>query len=126
MFDGRQVAMVLAASVFLTLLALAPVGYIAYRNAPPRIATVDLQKLVEEEQKRTMDVLAKGGGSVTDEQRSAVEKLTVDFARKLSLSIDQVGIECGCVIVNKAALLGGTTLDYTQIVRDRIGRKETP
>jgi hypothetical protein len=108
-------------SVFVTLLALAPVGYMAYHNMPQKIATVDLQKLVEEEQKRSIDVLSNGSG-VSGEQRAAVEKLTVDFAKKLSASIDTLGAECRCVIVNKAALLGGVTIDYTDVVRERIRR----
>ncbi len=109
-------------AVFLTLLALAPVGYAAYRSMPPRVATVDLQKLVEEEQKRTMDVISSKGGSVTDDQRAAVERLTTDFAKKLSSTVDDIGAECRCVIVNKAALLGGVTVDYTDTVRDRMKR----
>jgi type IV pilus biogenesis protein CpaD/CtpE len=108
-------------SVFVTLLALAPVSYMAYKNMPARVATVDLQKLVEEEQKRTMHVLSKGS-SVSEEQRAAVEKLTIEFAKTLSSNIDALGAECRCVIVNKAALLGGITIDYTDFVRERIKR----
>lgn len=110
-----------AVAVFFSMLAIAPVGYMAWRNLPPTVATVDLQRLVEEEQKRTIDVLSKGS-SVSDEQRAAIEKLTVDFAKKLSANIDTLGVECKCVIVNKAALLGGTAIDYTDLVRDRMKR----
>ena len=108
-------------SAFVTLLALSPVAYVLYRNMPPRVATVDLQLLVEEDQKRIMDVLAKGG-SVTDEQRAVAEKLTIDFAKRLSATVDALGQECSCVIVNKAALLGGVAVDYTDHVRARIQR----
>lgn len=117
----ESLAIVLA-SVLATLVALAPVAYMAYRALPPRIATVDLQKLVEEEQKRTMEVLSKNGGNVSDEQRLAIQRLTEDFAKKLSLAVDGLGTDCKCVIVNKAALLGGSTLDYTDLVRERIKR----
>lgn len=104
---------------FFTLLALVPVGYSLARNLAPHVATVDLQKLVEEEQERMLAVLGSGG-AVTDEQRAAAERLTVDFATKLSVTIDALGAECGCVILNKAALLGGSTLDFTDQVRQRI------
>jgi hypothetical protein len=106
-------------SSFLTLLALAPVAYVINRNMPPRVATVDLQALVEEDQKRTLEVIGKGG-NVTDEQRAVAQKLTVDFATKLSSAVDALGQECHCVIVNKAALLGGVTIDYTDQVRARV------
>ncbi len=106
-------------STLLTLLALAPVAYVVNRNLPPRLATVDLQALVDEEQKRTLDVIGKGG-ELSDEQRAVAQQLTVDLARKLSCTVDALGRECGCVIVNKAALLGGVAIDYTDQVRARL------
>lgn len=106
-------------STLLTLVALAPVAYVINRNMPPRVATVDLQALVEEDQKRTLEVIGKGG-EVTDEQRAVAQKLTIDFAKKLSSTVDALGQECHCVIVNKAALLGGVTIDYTDQVRARM------
>lgn len=106
-------------STLLTLVALAPVAYVINRNMPPSVATVDLQVLVEEDQKRTLEVIGKGG-EVTDEQRAVVQKLTIDFAKKLSNTVDALGQECHCVIVNKAALLGGLTIDYTDQVRARM------
>lgn len=106
-------------STLLTLVALAPVAYSINRNMPPRVATVDLQALVEEDQKRTLEVIGKGG-DVTDEQRAVAQKLTIDFAKKLSNTVDALGQECHCVIVNKAALLGGVTIDYTDQVRARM------
>jgi len=108
-------------SVFVTLLALTPVGYMAYRNMPAPVATVDLQKLVQEAQKPTIDVLGKGD-SISEAQRAAVEKLTVEFAKRLSVALDTLGAECRCVLVNKAALLGGTTIDYTDLIRERAKR----
>ena len=106
-------------STLLTLLALAPVAYVVNRNLPPRLATVDLQALVDEEQKRTLDVIGQGG-ELSDEQRAVAQQLTIDFARKLSSTVDAIGQECGCVIVNKAALLGGMAVDYTDQVRTRL------
>jgi hypothetical protein len=106
-------------STLLTLLALAPVAYVVNRNLPPRLATVDLQALVDEEQKRTLDVIGQGS-ELSDEQRAVAQQLTIEFARKLSSTVDAIGQECGCVIVNKAALLGGVAIDYTDQVRARL------
>mgnify|MGYP003475869078 FL=1 len=114
----RQVVPVLL-STLLTLLVLAPVAYVVNRKLPPSLATVDLQALVDEEQKRTLDVIGKGG-ELSDEQRAVAQQLTVDFARKLSSTVDALGQECGCVLITKAALLGGVAIDYTDQVRARI------
>jgi hypothetical protein len=106
----------LVSTVF-TLLALAPVAYSIYKHTPPQVATVDLQKLVEEDQKRLLDLI--GVGSSPDKGALA-DKMTAEFAKKLSVVVDEVGKECHCVLVNKAALLAGTATDYTDIVRERI------
>ncbi len=110
----------IVATCAVTLVALSPIAYLVWRNMPKPVATVDLQKLVEEEQNRTIDLLSASKGVITDEQRQMVQKLTVEFAKKLSTNIDALGDECRCVIVNKAALLGGTAVDYTDLVRQRI------
>ena len=117
--DGLQTLSIALVATVLTLLALAPVAYVAYRHQPPQIVTVDLQKLLEEQQQKTIDLLKKGGG-LSDEQRLAAEKLTIDFAKALSVAVDTLGQDCRCVIVNKAAILGGTALDYTELVREKL------
>lgn len=104
-----------------TILALSPVAYTAYRHRSPRIATVDLQKLVEEDQQRSIAALAKSAdGVASDEQRSAYLKNTTAFAHKLEVAIDLAAQQCRCVIVNKAAVLGGEAMDYTESIRQRL------
>jgi len=104
-----------------TLVVLSPVAYTAYRHRTPKIATVDLQKLVEEDQQRTISALGKSANGVaSDEQRSAYLKNTTEFAHKLETAIDLVAQQCRCVIVNKAAVLGGEALDYTETIRQRL------
>ncbi len=106
-------------SAFITLLALMPVGYVVYRHLPPRVATVDLQKLVEEDQQRLLNKITQGGRA-TEEQRALMQVLTVDFAKKLSGAVDTLSQECHCVLVNKSALLAGSPADYTDWVRKRV------
>ena len=108
-------------AMFCTLLTLSPMAYVAYRQAPPRIATVDLQKLVEEDQQRAITVLGQGpGGVASAEQRAAYLATATAFAKKLSDAVDALGQTCNCVIVNKAAVLGGKTVDYTDGLRQRM------
>jgi hypothetical protein len=83
---------------------------------------VDLQKIVEEDQKRLLDLIGESGGNLGDDRRAASEKMTADFARRLSVTVEQLGEECHCVLINKAALLAGTATDYTDLVRERIKR----
>ncbi len=103
-----------------TLIALTPIAYIIYKHMPPQVATVDLQKIVEEDQKRLLDLIGATGGNVSDAKRAIGERMTAEFAKRLSKAVEQLGQECHCVIVNKAALLAGTATDYTDLVRERI------
>lgn len=107
-------------STCMTLLALIPVAYMAFRQIPPQLVTVDLQKIVEEDQSRLIDFIGAAGGSVTAEKRALGEKMTADFAHRLSKGVDQLSAECHCVIINKAALLSGTAIDYTDLLKERI------
>lgn len=107
-------------STCFTLLALAPIGYVIYKRTPPEVATVDLQKIVEEDQKRLLEVIGATGGAVSEDKRAVGDKMTAEFARRLSTTVEQLGQECHCVIVNKAALLAGKATDYTELVRERI------
>lgn len=117
--DLIRTGMLVVLSTFFTLIVLSPVAYVVHRNLPPHIATVDLQMLVEENQDRVMKVIA-GGSEVSDAQRQVAEKLAVDFARRLSDGVRLLAEDCRCVIVNKAALLGGDAVDYTDQLRERL------
>lgn len=120
--EGKALGILTTAlvSTCLTLLALSPLAYMLYRHSPPVVATVDLQKIVEDEQKRMVEAIGVTDGKVSDEKRAASERMTADFAKRLSAAVDQLGQECGCVIVNKAALLGGMTTDYTEQLQARL------
>ena len=81
---------------------------------------LDLQRLVEEDQQRQLAVLAAGPEAGPEQRRARAEQMSADFARRLSAGVEQLGQECGCVLVNKAALLAGRTRDYTALLRQRL------
>lgn len=116
---GQRMSVITTAllSTVFTLVALAPVAYAIYRHTPPQVATVDLQKLVEEDQQRLLTLI---GATGTSDRQALAEKMSADFAKRLSGVVDELGQECHCVLVNKAALLAGTATDYTNLVRERM------
>jgi Tfp pilus assembly protein PilE len=110
-------------SAIIVLMVLAPIGYVGYQRIPKPIAVVDVKALMEEEQAKWIQQLQQNSGSLTDDQRAAYNQSSMLFAQRLSSSIEQLGKECQCVLVNKAALLtssGSGILDYTQVIRERI------
>lgn len=116
-----ETAVVIAGSVLFTLVLLIPVAYMAHRALPPAVATVDLQKLVEEEQQRSAQAITATGGALPEAQRKAAEQAAIGFSSKLSAAVEALSVDCKCVLMNKAAVLGGGSVDLTDMVRTRMG-----
>ncbi len=110
-------------SVLCTLLVLSPVAYTAFRHLPERLVTVDLQKLIEDDQQRSISTLGETPNGVANEaQRAAYLKNTSVFASRLGAALDLLGQECRCVVVNKAAVLSGAAPDYTAVVGQQLAK----
>jgi len=120
--DTLKMWAIALASSCLSITVVLGIGYGAEKRLPPPIATVDIQKLVLEDQQHTLDAIGKTGDGLTDAGRERALKMTSEFAKRLSSAIDQLGGECKCVLVNKAALLTNGTADYTDLVRNKIQR----
>ena len=118
-FDWMRYLFPALLSTLLTLIVLAPVAYVIKRTMPPSIVSVDLQSLLDEDQKRTHDIISKSRGTVIELQ-ALMQKRTIDFTQQLSVAVEGLGKECNCIIVNQAALLGGTPIDMTNDVRQRM------
>lgn len=108
----------------LTLLVITPMAYKFWQNMPLPVASVDLQRLIEAEEKKNQDAYLKGGVSneITDEQRKAMQTATVEFAKNLSRAVEDLGASCKCILVNKAAILGTAERDYTDALAKALRR----
>lgn len=110
-------------SALCTLLVLSPVAYTAFRHLPERLVTVDLQKLIEDDQQKSIATLAEAPNGVANEsQRAAYLKNTSVFASRLGAALDLLGQECRCVVVNKAAVLSGAAPDYTAVIGQQLAK----
>jgi len=115
----RRIHLIIALiAALISLAALLPAGYMLYRQKPPQIMTVDLQQLVEEQQ----SLLRPSASDEMPVDLAVAEKNALAFAKKLSIAIDEFVDSCHCVVVNKAAILGGKTQDVTNLIKERMGR----
>ena len=73
------------------------------RRLPPKILTVDIQALVQEQQ-----------------AKSTHETNVATFAKRLSEAVNALQEDCGCVVLNKAALLAGPDEEHTEWIRERV------
>ena len=114
------------ATALISLLVTFP-GLYLVKKSQVKVGVVDVQALlVEHEQKVTQQLYANQGLYQNSDAASlnsgAVEEQTKQFLLKLEGSIDDINNNCGCVLINKAALLtqSGNVVDYTQKVREAL------
>lgn len=114
------------ATSLISLLVTFP-GLYLVKKSQVKVGVVDVQALlVEHEKKVTQQLYANQGLYQNSDAASlnsgAVEEQTKQFLLKLEGSIDDINNNCGCVLINKAALLtqSGNVVDYTQKVREAL------
>ena len=114
------------ATALISLLVTFP-GLYLVKKSQVKVGVVDVQALlVEHEKKVTQQLYANQGLYQNSDAASlnsgAVEEQTKQFLLKLEGSIDDSNNNCGCVLINKAALLtqSGNVVDYTQKVREAL------
>lgn len=120
--NERNLTMLINAlvSTLLTLVALAPLVFVVYKQLPQQCATVDLQKIIEQDQSRILSLLSAQVGLNSEESRHKNEQLTIEFSRRLTRNIEQISTDCHCILINKAALLSGNVPDYTDVLMERM------
>ncbi len=119
MFDRHYDRLMTAGlSVMLMLLALAPSAYKVWMNRPPQLATVDLAQLLKEEESRFASKLT---ANMSEQARKGLADSVEAYGKRLSAEVDKLSQECGCVLINKAAILGtANVVDMTPVLRDRV------
>ena len=68
----------------------------------PRMARVDMGSLFDE-QKQVLAERIKPG--MSDEEQKALFQSATDYASRVDAALTSLSMECGCVLVNSAALL---------------------
>ncbi|MBU9193041.1 TrbI F-type domain-containing protein [Burkholderia gladioli] len=92
-----------------------------HQTAP--VVVVDVQKLISDEQEALLKTFNNGDPvHMTDDAKNKATQHAGDYAKRLSAALDQLGAECGCVVVNKAAVLAGAAPDLTDQVSRGIAK----
>lgn len=112
----------LLGSSLITFLAIAPILYSLHQRIPPRlvIASVDLQALITEEEER---FVATTKTESLDVAKAAAADRVAKFTKAISSAVDATAAECGCVLINRAAIVSresGIVEDLTPRIRQRI------
>ncbi|WP_175914494.1 TrbI F-type domain-containing protein [Burkholderia metallica] len=111
-------------SVAASLLLGAPLVYCwTQRDRVAPVVVVDVQKLISDEQETLLKTFNNGDPvHMTDDAKNKATQHAGDYAKRLSAALDQLGTQCGCVVVNKAAVLAGDAPDVTDLIARRIAK----
>ncbi|MDN7430809.1 TrbI F-type domain-containing protein [Burkholderia sp. AU45388] len=87
------------------------------------VVVVDVQKLISDEQETLLKTFNNGDlVHMTDDAKNKATQHAGDYAKRLSVALDQLGAQCGCVVINKAAVLAGDAPDLTDLIAKRIAK----
>ncbi|MBN3815160.1 hypothetical protein G3N57_00410 [Paraburkholderia sp. Se-20369] len=111
-------------SVCASLVLGAPLVYFwSQRDKVAPVVVVDVQKLITDEQEALLKSINNGDPvHMTDDAKNKATQHAGDYAKRLSAALDQLGRECRCVVVNKAAVLAGDASDLTDLIVRRIAK----
>ena len=111
----------LANIVFTALVAIiAILAYHAWRtHTSPRYVIVNVNAIVRAKEEVNAALLQKSG--ISDIEKRKIIDGMATFGLQLNEAIQQASTECRCVILNHAAVLGGTLDDLTPDVERRLG-----
>lgn len=87
----------------LAVLSACTVGAAWIHTHPwPRMVRVDMGGLFDEQKKALAERIKPG---MSDEEQKALFQSAADYASRIDAALTTLSAECGCVVVNSAALL---------------------
>ncbi|MCA7967434.1 MULTISPECIES: TrbI F-type domain-containing protein [Burkholderia cepacia complex] len=111
-------------SIGASLVLGSPLVYLwTQRERVAPVVVVDVQKLISDEQETLLKTFNNGDPvHMTDDAKNKATQHAGDYAKRLSAALDQLGTQCSCVVVNKAAVLAGDAPDLTDLIAKRIAK----
>lgn len=111
-------------SIGASLVLGSPLVYLwTQRERVAPVVVVDVQKLISDEQETLLKTFNNGDPvHMTDDAKNKATQHAGDYAKRLSAALDQLGTQCGCVVVNKAAVLAGDAPNLTDLIAKRIAK----
>ena len=90
-------------SIGASLVLGSPLVYLwTQRERVAPVVVVDVQKLISDEQETLLKTFNNGDPvHMTDDAKNKATQHAGDYAKRLSAALDQLGTQCGCVVVIK-------------------------
>lgn len=109
----------LAACLFTAVATVSAYHLLQRRSATPPLATVDLQGVIEAKELQFTEIITKPG--ITDADRAQAYELVARIGSEVERAVEQLGEECECVVLVRAAVVGRSLPDLTESLRQKMG-----
>ena len=115
------VMMVAGISLFVSLICVISAIFIyqQFFLQKQKIGVVDLKSVLETAELVFTEQLSRP--NVTDDDRKKAYEIVKDTGEKIQLAIEDIQASCDCVLMTKAAVIGGSANDYTLQVKQVLG-----
>lgn len=113
---------VIATSVGISLALAVAVSFAWHwldKKHHPRIAVVDIAAIMKVKEAQFTEMLSKPG--VTDDDRRKSYDQIQRFGADLGAAVKELPQKCGCIVVNKAAIVVGEAEDLTADLKTSLG-----
>ena len=113
--------MVVAVAVLISAALIAGNNWLSARSAV-RYAVVDVLEIYKEKEKEFSALILKPNAS--EAERARAVDLAQDFGKRLDAALKQLPTECGCVLLNRSAVVASNGIkDYTDELKARLTTK---
>lgn len=90
-----------------------------YTHPSPRMVRVDVGSLFDEQKKNLASRIKPG---MSEEEQKALFMSAADYANQVNVALDVVAKECGCAVINTAAIVRLPETGGTSGIPDMTGR----
>lgn len=92
--------------------------HIAFYAPVPKIATIDLEAVIEAKQLHFAEIVSRPGASDADREHAMA--LVDSVAPELNRAVAELVAECGCLVLLKNAVVGHVAPDLTARLKDKV------
>lgn len=92
--------------------------HVAFYTPPVKIATIDIEAVIEAKQLQFAEIVARPGASDADRDRAL--SMVDAIGPELNAAVTDLVNQCGCLLLVKAAVVGQAAVDFTEQLKTRL------
>ena len=104
----RERLITIGCAVLMSILLMSCGFYWLHKKIPPKLAMIDFAQIIKEQEAQFSRKIKT---NMSSDERAQLLQSVAHFGNKLSNAIDTLSLECNCVLLNKAAILGKPAIE---------------